>query len=140
MQYAILHITPIALFLLLVNIANAQSIRWEQSEYKFKTAQEGEKIVHTFHFRNVGKAPLLMTHVAASCGCTTTPKNWPQDPIEPGKKGFITLSFDTAGKVGRQLRTATIISNALEGDTEISMEGDVLPKYDTANAPLHGKF
>lgn len=139
MQHAVLHITPIVLFLLLVNITNAQSIRWEQPEYKFKTAQEGEKIVHTFHFRNVGKAPLFMTHVAVSCGCTI-PKSWPQDPIEPGKKGFVTLSFDTTGKVGRQLRTATVISNAIEGDMEISMEGDVLPRNDTVAAPFRGKF
>jgi len=125
----------LALFLYLANKAHAQSIRWEQATYKFKTAKEGEKVVHTFHFRNVGKEPLLMTHVAVSCGCTT-PKSWPKDPIRPGKKGFITISFDTSGKSGHQRKIATVISNATEGDAEISMEGDVLPRHNTVAAPF----
>lgn len=125
-------------FLLLANIADAQSFQWENATHKFKAIKEGAKIIHTFQFRNTGKAPLLITHVAASCGCTV-PKNWPQDPIAPRKKGTITLSFDTSGSVGYQRKTATVISNAVEGETEITLEGDVLPKQDSLTAQLRKK-
>lgn len=131
-------IRAIPVFLLLANIANAQSFQWENARHKFKAIREGAKIIHAFQFRNTGKVPLLITYVVASCGCTV-PKNWPQDPIAPRKKGTITLSFDTSGRVGYQRKTATIISNAIEGETEISLEGEVLPKQDSIMAQLRKK-
>ena len=47
-----------------------------------------------------------------SCGCTT-PKGWPRDPIPPGASGEITVSFNSAGKMGMQNKPVTLITNAV---------------------------
>ena len=64
---------------------------------------QGDSARYTFHFKNKGNMPLKIMSVNASCGCTT-PK-WSQDLIQPGKKGFIKVTFNSAGKEGKVQKT-----------------------------------
>jgi hypothetical protein len=86
-------------------------LTWDENSFDFGNIRQGEKVEHTFKFRNTGSQPLVITNVSTQCGCTT-PKGWPRDPVMPGAQGEITISFDSAGKIGRQNKVATIISNA----------------------------
>jgi hypothetical protein len=86
-------------------------LTWDENTFDFGNIRQGEKVEHTFKFRNTGSQPLVITNVSTQCGCTT-PKGWPRDPVMPGAQGEITISFDSAGKIGRQNKVATVISNA----------------------------
>lgn len=103
-------------------------LSWEATQYDFGDIFQGDKVEHTFKFANTGTEPLIITNVTTQCGCTA-PKGWPRDPVLPGGKGEITLSFNSAGKMGRQNKVATLISNAVNEDGgQLILSGNVLSK------------
>lgn len=106
---------------------NGAVITWEKKTHDFGNIVQGDKVEHTFYFTNTGNEPLLITNVQVSCGCTV-PK-WPRDPIPPGARGELTVSFNSAGKMGKQNKPVTLVSNAVnpEGNT-ITFTTNVLEK------------
>ncbi len=97
-----------------------------QSEYDFGDIIEGEITTYTFKFQNNGRKALLITNVLTSCGCTIA--EWSKEPILPGKTGIITASFNTKGKIGKQYKTITVLSNAKNVQEKIAIQGTILPK------------
>lgn len=107
---------------------NGPIITFEKKTHDFGDIQQGDKVEHTFYFTNTGNEPLIITNVQVTCGCTT-PKGWPREPIAPGGKGELTVSFNTAGKLGRQNKPVTIVSNAANADgNQIAFSANVLEK------------
>ena len=104
-------------------------IVWEKSSHDLGDVVEGEKVEHTFRFRNEGNAPLIITNVQVTCG-RTTPKGWTKDPVAPGASAEITIGFDSAHKIGRQNKVVTIVSNAANADkaAQIMFSANVLEK------------
>ena len=86
-------------------------LTWEKSTHDFGDVIQGEKVEHTFKFKNTGSEPLIITNVQVTCGCTI-PKGWARDPIAPGQSGEITISFNSAGRHGRNNKVVTVVSNA----------------------------
>jgi hypothetical protein len=104
------------------------ALTWTDSSHDFGDIQQGEKVEYTFEFKNTGNQPLIITNVATQCGCTT-PKGWPRDPVMPGEEGKITIAFDSSGKIGRQNKVITIISNAADGKSnQVVLSGNVTEK------------
>jgi hypothetical protein len=115
------------------NVAFAQSdgqptarLYFEKNAFDFGELKQGESATHTFTFKNIGDAPLILSNVQATCGCTV-PK-WNKEPIAPGKTGEITVTFNSTGKMGRQNKVVTIYSNASNAQERVMMVGNVLPK------------
>jgi len=102
-------------------------ISWEKNMHDFGEISEGEKVEHTFKLTNTGSEPLVITNVQVTCGCTT-PKGWPRDPIAPGKKAEIIVQFNSTGKIGRQNKVVTVISNATGANNQITFTATVLEK------------
>lgn len=103
------------------------AIAWDNPSYDFGDITQGERVETTFKFVNSGNAPLVITNVEVTCGCTT-PKGWPRDPILPGSKGEITVAFNSTGKYGRQNKVVKIISNSVSPQNQIVFTANVLPK------------
>ena len=107
---------------------NGPVITFEKKTHEFGDIVQGDKVEETFKFANTGNEPLIITNVQVTCGCTT-PKGWPRDPIPPGGKAEITVGFNSAGKMGRQNKVVTIVSNAANPDgAQISFTANVLEK------------
>lgn len=107
---------------------NGAVITFEKQTHDFGDIYQGDKVEHTFYFTNTGNEPLIITNVHVTCGCTT-PKGWPRDPIPPGGKGEITVSFDSKGKIGRQNKPVTVVSNAINPEGgRISFTTNILTK------------
>ena len=85
---------------------------------------QGDSARYTFHFKNKGNMPLKIMSVNASCGCTT-PK-WSQDLIQPGKKGFIKVTFNSAGKEGKVQKTITAYCNTIPADNTVAFKIEVI--------------
>src|SRR5688572_28141954 len=68
-------------------------ITWDKKSHDFGDINQGDKVDHTFYFTNTGNEPLIITNVQVTCGCTT-PKGWPRDPIAPGGRGELSISFN----------------------------------------------
>jgi hypothetical protein len=108
--------------------ANGPVIVFEKKTHDFGDIFQGDKVEETFKFTNAGTAPLIITNVQVTCGCTT-PKGWPRDPIPPGGKAELTVAFNSAGKMGRQNKVVTVVSNAVNPDgTQVSFTTNVLEK------------
>lgn len=82
-----------------------------------------------FGFTNLGGVPLILKNVQASCGCTTP--NWPREPILPGAKGVITVTYNPAGRPGRFDKTITVTSNGNPETQILKISGEVIPKQPT---------
>ncbi|MBL7711120.1 MAG: DUF1573 domain-containing protein [Chitinophagaceae bacterium] len=97
--------------------------------HDFGIIQEGPTADHEFEFTNVGKEPIIISNVSASCGCTTP--SYSKDPVLPGKKGTIKASYNTQGRVAPFTKTITITSNVgvkvltIKGEVEKAPEGSV---------------
>jgi hypothetical protein len=103
-------------------------ITFEKKTHDFGEIVQGDKVEQVFKFTNTGTEPLIITNVQVTCGCTT-PKGWPRDPIAAGGKGEITLAFNSAGKIGRQDKVVTIVSNATNPEeAKISFTAQVAEK------------
>ena len=65
-------------------------ITFDKTEHDFGTLLQGEVVTYSFHFTNTGNAPLLISNVSTSCGCTVA--DFSREPINPGKEGYIKAS------------------------------------------------
>ncbi|TDQ19521.1 uncharacterized protein DUF1573 [Algoriphagus boseongensis] len=116
----------------LVFQANAQTsgsgavITFKENSVDFGDIVQGDKVEHTFVLTNSGTEPLVISNVAATCGCTVPV--WPKTPIAPGQTAEIKVSFNSAGKMGKQNSVVRIYSNASEPIEKVSLISNVLPK------------
>ncbi len=97
-------------------------------EFKTETVDYGEITkgsdgIRVFEFTNTGTAPLIISKVSSSCGCTIPKK--PEDPILPGKTGEIQVKYDT-NRVGPIRKAITVISNADTPTKVLKIKGEVL--------------
>ncbi len=74
---------------------------------------------------NDGAKPLILNRVSACCG--TRVKEWPSEPIAPGEKGTIEVSFRVAPRAQRISRTVTAYSNAANGNMlRVRIKGEIV--------------
>lgn len=125
-----------------VNVQAAQSadpstlgsFEFAATEYDFGTIKEGEVIEHLFKFTNNGQAPLVISNITASCGCTSP--DWTKSPVKPGEEGFVKVVFNSAAKSGAQAPTVSIQANTNPNVSRLQMRGTVTPKAAGAAAPV----
>ena len=102
-------------------------IEFDKTEHDFGKINEADgRVTTVFTFRNSGMTPLVLNNVRASCGCTT-PK-WTKEPVEPGKEGQITVTYNPNGRPGKFQKTITVTSNAKTATTKLYIKGEVIPK------------
>lgn len=66
---------------------------WDVTDYDFgKNVTQLKPASATFTMKNSGKDPVTITLVQPSCGCTS-PK-YTKEPIKPGEKGEVVLTYD----------------------------------------------
>ena len=99
------------------------TMTFEQTDFDFGTVKEGEKVKHTYKFKNTGSEPLIISSAKGSCGCTV-PK-WPSEPIAPGATGQIDVEFDSKGKPGKQTKRVTVNANTVPAQTFLNISGNV---------------
>ena len=101
-------------------------ITFEEKAFDFGDIHQDDKVEHLFSFENTGTAPLIITNVQTTCGCTAP--EWPKEPIMPGEKGNIMVKFDSKGKYGRQNKVISVISNSVAPTNQVKITTNVLPK------------
>ncbi len=116
----------------IVNFAqDAKSrIAFEKIQHNFGTFKEelGVQSI-AFNFKNDGKVPLILNNVQASCGCTTP--EWTREPVAPGAKGIIKVSYDPKNRPGVFNKTIRVSSNAENADIVLTILGEVTPRART---------
>ncbi len=95
---------------------------FDAQNFDFGKIKQGTPVTHEFKFTNTGKVPMIITNVAASCGCTTP--DWSKDPVPPGGKGFIKATYNAAS-VGAFNKAVTVTANIPNGTVQLFIKGEV---------------
>jgi hypothetical protein len=99
------------------------TVVYEHTDFDFGSVKEGEKVKHTFKFKNTGTEPLIISNAKGSCGCTV-PK-WPSEPVAPGATSQIDVEFDSKGKPGKQTKRVTVTANTVPAQMFLNISGNV---------------
>jgi hypothetical protein len=89
-------------------LANSPTMDFENKEFDFGTIKQGDKTTHEFKFKNNGKRDLIIRSTRSSCGCTAVET---KKIIKPGETSSIKTTFNSAGKLGKQNKSITLITN-----------------------------
>jgi hypothetical protein len=104
-------------------------IELSASEWNFGTAWQGQPLKYEITVKNTGTAPLEISEVSSSCGCTVPTK--PKSPLDPGESSTMTISYDSAKRPGQAQQTVTLVTNdPARHSVPIKLLGEVKPLYD----------
>ncbi|MBQ8463058.1 MAG: DUF1573 domain-containing protein [Prevotella sp.] len=100
-------------------------IKFDKVTHNFGSFSEKEPVVSCiFTFENVGETPLVINQAIASCGCTVP--EYTKDPIKPGEKGQIKVTYNGTGKYpGHFKKSITVRTNGVVEMTRLYIEGDM---------------
>ncbi|WP_456438177.1 DUF1573 domain-containing protein [Psychroserpens sp.] len=95
-------------------------IEFKTDVIDYGTIEKGSDGVRIFEFTNTGNAPLIISKVKSTCGCTVPKK--PDGPIMPGETGEISVKYDT-NRVNPIRKTITVTSNADTPSVALKIKG-----------------
>lgn len=123
--------------LILALVINAAAFAQSGAKIEFKNngttidygtvSKDTDSGIRSFEFTNTGDAPLIITNVQSTCGCTIPTK--PKEPIMPGKTGKIDVKYNM--NPGPIRKTITVESNATNyegGRIPLKIKGEVVVK------------
>jgi len=127
------HLITVLFIGLLSFSVNAQEkvakIEFKTDVIDYGIIEKGADGVRVFEFTNTGDAPLIISKVNSSCGCTVPKK--PEGPILPGATGQIEVKYDT-NRVNPIRKTITVISNAETPTVALKIKGEVIDPSKTS--------
>ena len=104
-------------------------IEFKTDVIDYGTIEKGSDGVRVFEFTNTGDAPLVISNVKSTCGCTVPKK--PKGPILPGESGVIEVKYDTK-RVNPIRKTITVFSNAVTPTVALKIKGTVIDSNKTS--------
>lgn len=117
------------LMMLVSLVAYAQQeqpeIKFDKTVHNFGTFSEKTPVqTAVFAFTNIGKTPLIINQAIASCGCTIP--SYTKEPIMPGEKGTVKVTYNGKGKFpGHFKKSITIRTNGKVEMVRLYIEGDM---------------
>ncbi|WP_185144656.1 DUF1573 domain-containing protein [Chryseobacterium phosphatilyticum] len=101
------------------------SIALSESNFDFGKIKKGDKVEHVYEITNTGKNPLVISEVKPGCGCTAP--DFTKEPIMPGKKGKITLHFDSSNFDGNVQKYADVFANVDKAPIKLTFTANIQP-------------
>lgn len=103
-------------------------MKFEKTRHDFGIFSQDTAIVsHEFVFTNIGKSPLIIHQANASCGCTVP--EYTLEPIKPGEKGKITVTYNGKNRrPGVFRKSITIHNNGRQSPLRLYIEGEMIGK------------
>jgi len=122
---------------LLVAFVGFSSLSFGQAKIEFMAkdntidygtvTKDADNGLRSFEFKNSGNAPLIITNVQSTCGCTVPA--FPKEPILPGKTGKIDVKYNMApGPIRKTITVESNASNYENGKIPLKIKGDVIVK------------
>lgn len=99
--------------------SNYTTIQWDSTTQNLGKIKEGSVVEISWHFKNTGNKPLIISQANGTCGCTIADK--PEEPIAPGKDGVIKAKFNSQGQGPDAHKTVSVVANT-KGQTQHFLE------------------
>jgi len=106
-------------------------MKFKEETHNFGKIPQGTPVSTEFVFTNTGNAPIVLSEVKASCGCTTP--EWTKTPVLPGKTGVIKATYNAAAP-GSFNKSITVTSNAESPSITLFLKGEVVKNGTTTSA------
>tara|TARA_B100000683_G_scaffold61589_1_gene59934 strand:+ start:76 stop:552 length:477 start_codon:yes stop_codon:yes gene_type:complete len=90
---------------------------FDKKVHDFGTIMDGEAQETVFSYTNTGEAPLVITEIKSTCGCTV-PQDWSRAPLLPGESSQFTVKFNGKG-MNKTSKTVTIKANTQRGTESV---------------------
>lgn len=120
------------LFLLLMGVSFTQAqnsglatgpkAKWTKTVHDFGKIKQGVPVTTTFNFKSIGSAPVIISDVQVSCGCTSP--NWTKEAVLPNKSGKVSAKYN-AKSIGTFNKTITVVTNG-NGKYKLTIRGEVV--------------
>ncbi len=101
------------------------TIALSESNFDFGNIKKGNKVEHVYEVTNTGTNPLVISEVKPACGCTVP--DFTKEPILPGKKGKITLHFDSSNFDGNVNKSADVFANVEKAPIKLTFTANIQP-------------
>ncbi len=112
------------LTVLILGLTWAQALlKVEPAEQSFGRVAQGTLVKAQFRLINAGSTPIQLQEVKPSCSCSVVSVE--KRSLAPNETTAVEVSFNTAGKVGRQRKTFTVLSSAANSPTAFYLVGEV---------------
>tara|TARA_Y100000739_G_scaffold229980_1_gene248138 strand:- start:10882 stop:11358 length:477 start_codon:yes stop_codon:yes gene_type:complete len=89
---------------------------FDKKTHDFGIIQDGTEVETVFSYTNTGEAPLVLSAIKPTCGCTAAP-GWSKAPLLPGESSQFTIKFNGKG-ANKTTKTVNITANTQSG-TEV---------------------
>lgn len=99
------------------------SISWKSDSINLGEVKQNVPAKATFEFTNSGTTAITISHVQASCGCTTT--DYTKSAILPGKTATIEVVFNAAN-LGAFSKTVTVTTDVVSEPKVLQFNGTVI--------------
>ncbi len=127
----------------LVGVAQEEVKQKDKGEMKFENtrhnfgvfASDTAILTYDFVFTNVGKSPIVIHQASASCGCTVP--EYTLEPIMPGCRGKISVTYNGKGKqLGVFRKSIAIHNNGKQTPIRLYIEGEMINSTPTEPVKL----
>lgn len=94
---------------------------------------------YRFEWQNVGDKPLVITRVTTTCGCAAP--SWDRQPVKPGEKGQVTVTYHPKGHPGSFARKIFLFTQLSPSAPTAILEltGEVIPSARPTYAYPHAR-
>ncbi|WP_379966402.1 DUF1573 domain-containing protein [Epilithonimonas sp. UC225_85] len=99
------------------------TVAFSETDHNFGDIKKGEKVEHIYEVTNTGTNPLIISNVKPGCGCTVP--DFTKEPILPGKKGKITLHFDSTNFDGAVNKVADVFVNVEKAPVRLTFSANI---------------
>lgn len=100
-------------------------LTFDRKEHDFGEIENGTPVETVFTYTNTGKAPLVISDIKSTCGCTV-PQDWSKEPLEPGASSKFTVKFNGKG-ANKVSKTVTVTANTEIGTETVKITAFIKP-------------
>jgi len=112
------------------NAGNFPILQFEETSHDFGEIEANQAVETVFKYKNIGNAPLVITNIQSSCGCTV-PQDWSREPLAKGESGQFTVKFNGSGS-NKITKTITVTANTEKGTETVNITAFVKPNGNAA--------
>ncbi len=108
-------------------------IQFDRVEHDFGEIVNGTPVETVFSYTNIGRAPLVVTDIKSTCGCTV-PQDWSKEPLAPGATSQFTVKFNGKG-ANKVSKTITLSTNTEKGNETVKISAFIKSDGTTTATP-----
>ncbi len=105
-------------------LSDLPQFEFKETEKDLGLILQGERVVHIFKYKNVGKGPLVISSLSSACGCTVA--DYSKEPLAYGEEGKIEVMFNSEGRQGMQDKSITILANTEPNRIELRIKANII--------------